>query len=168
MANKSPNEQGGAMVPSSGMKLAKTDPSMSFQEVSNADFVIPQTFESLVAEGFETQRHVKLGEGKFIRGLYAGMEDGELAARTAQDGTIQVPKVKWVFVKTDETVTVRMLGAYNMITQLERVPIGSELVIGRGSDYQLPNGFRCTDYFVLHKPPNTKGAAAAVIETQKV
>jgi hypothetical protein len=168
MATKTEREAEATVAP--GMtQLAKTDSRMKFALVSDADFTIPDALESVLAEGFITQRHLKLSEGKMIRATFEGMEEGELSERmNAQTGEVVKPKVKWIFLRVDANVTVRMLGAYNAVTQLERVPVGSEVVIGRGSDYVLPNGFRCTDYFVLHKPPKVgAGASAATVEIPK-
>src|SRR5882672_2792120 len=97
MATKTENEQGGnAAQPVT--TIAKTDQRLKMTLISDADFVVPDSLGSYLVEGFETQRHVKLTEGKMIRGIYRGMEDGELAARSA---TGEIPKVKWVYVQTD-------------------------------------------------------------------
>lgn len=162
MATKTEAEK--QAIVTQGGTLVRTSPDMKFTLVSDSDYVVPGTLETFLGEGFITQRHVKLLPGKMIRGKFKGMEDGELTARSNGE----VPKVKWIFMQTSESVTVRMLGTYNMVSQLENVPIDSDTIIARGVDYDLPNGFRCSDVYVLHNPPKPgQGAAAQVVEVTK-
>jgi hypothetical protein len=163
MATKTEREQVNPNdAPPGTTQIARTDPRMKLQPIDSSNFIVPETLESLLKEeGFQTQRHVKLTEGRYVRGIYKGMEAGELAAR----GDGEVPSVKWVYIQTAPQITIRLLGAYNMISQLatRNVKEGDEVVIARGSDYPLPNGFRCTDYYVLHKATGS-GAQSQVVD----
>src|SRR3954454_23812504 len=166
MATKTENER--KAVPSgdlpAGVAMTRTDTKFQMQEIvlGNGETLVPESLAHFLAEGYQTQKHVKLTEGKYIRGWFVGMEDGELSARS--DGII--PKVKWVYLKVSATETVRMLGAYNMISQLERVPNGAPVVIARGIDYKLPNGMPCTEYFVLWNENEAQRPAVDVAGTR--
>jgi hypothetical protein len=157
MATKTEQEKTG-MMPKNDSAISKTDPRMVFQPISDAETIIPDSLFSLLGEGYQTQRHVKLVAGKYLKGIFRGMEDGELSAR---GNTGEVPAVKWVYVEQENGVIVRLLGAYNLITQLQRAHDGDSVVIARGVDYDLPNGFRCTDYIVLVKPGMERLAATS-------
>lgn len=157
MADKPKKEDSKAIV-------TRTDDKMHFRLMEVTDAAVPEELAALMeAENLEAQRHVKMRIGDMVRGIYQGSAEGELSAR----GNGEVPVVKWHYIQTAPGVTIRMLGAYNLNQQLERAEIGDKVVIGRGEDYDLPNGFRCSDYFVLlprkDKPnPNLKAGRVTV------
>lgn len=165
MAAKTEREKGAGpktATPGATQAIVRTDTRMTFRQVTADAATIPDSLGALLAEGFETQRHVKLIEGDRIDGVYRGMEDGELSARVDRaTGEVTNPAVKWVYIEQQNGVIVRLLGAYNMISQLAKARDGARVVIARGSDYDLGNGFRCTDYLVFFKNPVVR---APVIE----
>jgi len=174
MATKTENEKKGttAVAPTNGnaglpagVAVTRTDLQIPMREIITSDgFLGPESLAHFLSEGYETQKHVRLTEGTYIKGIYAGMEDGELAARASGE----VPQVKWVYVKVSENETVRLLGAYNMISQLKRCPEGAPVVIARGANYELPNRLQCTEYFVYWKAPQLKTPVSAETEAREV
>lgn len=145
--------------------IQRTDERMTFRLVSEDNAALPAVFAGLLSEGFTTQRHVKLAAGDYVQGTFRGMHEGELAERIDRTtGEAVTPKIKWIYIEQESGVVIRLLGAYNLIAQLDRAQDGDLLRIARGSDYNIPGGFRCTDYLVFVKPMHpVSGAAGAVV-----
>src|SRR3954470_9013996 len=168
MATKTENEKkGGAQAPANGAAITvRTDTAMKFTPITDADIIIPDTLAGFLAEGFTVQRHCKMVPGTYVRGIFEGMEDGELARITIDPKTGEVlrPKIKWVYLRIGEAQTIRLLGAYKMVSDLERIPEGTEVIIARGVDYEAGQYGNVADYFVMPRTNAPKGAAGATVE----
>lgn len=153
-------------TPEAPTQLAQRMPeSMQFTELAIEHTRLPESLESMIEPGDTVQRHAKLFPGTFLQGIYRGMVDGELASRVDnRTGELVTPAVKWVFIETQPGVILRLLGGYNLVAQLEPATIGQRVIIARGNDYRLPNGFNCTEYAVIRKPYKGEGASAQVVE----
>lgn len=164
-------EEANTMAQDNGKTVALTtrqSTGLNFKKPIDVSLIpLPEAVASLLEEGFAVQRHLRLEEGDCVRGTYQGMEDGELSSAQINQVTGEVtnPKVKWVYLEASG-IRVRLLGGVNMVSALSRVREGSEVFIGRGADFKLPNNMQCTDYWVMAK--EYKPSEPKVVQGERV
>lgn len=172
MANKTEREkQNDASGSVNNQAAIAPRETLQMTELVTTSDVVPESFADIVQKhDLVTEQFAKLTKGKYIKGIFEGTADGELAARPNGE----IPAVKWHMIRVNDQTVLRLLGAYSLTVQLANVKPGDQVIIGRGEDRRIGD-VMVTDY-IVYKPrtatalpsaPKDTSAKSAVVEAVK-